>query len=125
MLKKIELEFPVRSSVKILYNKLSTSIGLQEWFADHVSNNKEIFTFSWGGDERKARVIGSKENDFIRFKWTDDAEKESFFEFKIRVDDLTGDVALVVTDFCEEDEEEETRRLWDHQIHELFHIIGS
>jgi hypothetical protein len=125
MVKKIEMEFPVRSSVKILYGKLATANGLQEWFADHVSQQKDVFTFSWEGDERSARLVGHKDNEYVRFKWTDDAMKESYFEFRIRVDELTGDVALVVTDFCEEEEEDEIRRLWDHQIHDLLHIIGS
>ena len=38
----------------------------------------------------------------------------------IRIDDLTKEVALIVTDFFEdEDEEEELRLLWDNNIHKL------
>lgn len=125
MPKKIEMEFPVRSSVKILFSKLSTSTGLQEWFADKVEQKNDVFTFHWDDDERSAQRKAMKENDFVRFHWQDDPNKDSYFEFKIRVDDLTGDVSLVVTDFCEEDEEEEMRRLWKHQVHDLLHIIGS
>ncbi|MCS6979191.1 MAG: START-like domain-containing protein [Flavobacteriales bacterium] len=124
-MKKLELEFPLRSSVRILYGKLATANGLQEWFADKVDQKKDIFTFSWEDDTRSAQLISHKDNEYVRFKWTDDPLKESYFEFKIRVDELTGDVALMVTDFCEEEEAEDTRRLWEHQIHYLRHIIGS
>jgi hypothetical protein len=41
------------------------------------------------------------------------------------VDELTKDVSLLVTDFCDEDEEEETRMLWENQIGDLKHIIRA
>ena len=59
----------------------------------------------------------------VRFKWVDDDE-DSYFEFKIRKDELTGEVALVITDFAEDDEKEEAVDLWDTQIAELKHALG-
>ena len=35
-LKKLELEYEVKSSPKVLYAMLSTDSGLEEWFADKV-----------------------------------------------------------------------------------------
>ena len=50
----------------------------------------------------------------------------TFFEMTIRIDDLTKEVALIVTDFFEgEDEEEELRLLWDNNIHKLKQAIGG
>ncbi|MEZ5107982.1 MAG: START-like domain-containing protein [Bacteroidia bacterium] len=40
-------------------------------------------------------------------------------------DELTSDVALMVTDFAADDDVEETQRLWESQIQNLRHIIGS
>ena len=42
----------------------------------------------------------------------------------IRIDDLTKEVALIVTDFYEEDEDE-LRLLWDNNIHKLKQAIGG
>jgi len=62
----------------------------------------------------------------IRFKWADDDEAESYFEFKIQIDDITQDLALIVTDFAEdEDEKQEQTELWSKQIQQLKRAIGS
>ena len=42
----------------------------------------------------------------------------------IRIDDLTKEVALIVTDFYDEDEDE-LRLLWDNNIHKLKQAIGG
>ena len=54
----------------------------------------------------------------------DDEDKNSFFEFKINIEEITGDVALLITDFAEEDEKEDSIDLWDSQIAELKRVIG-
>jgi uncharacterized protein YndB with AHSA1/START domain len=124
MKKKIVLEYTLNSSPKVLYPRLSTPGGLSEWFADDVNLKGDTFYFIWEGVEQKAVVIQKKENKFIRFKWIEDPV-ESFFEFKINIDDITGDVALVITDMIDDDEEEDTIGLWDSQVAELKHILGS
>ena len=120
---KYELEYIFNTSPAILYNRLSTPEGLSEWFADDVNLRKGKFTFIWEGAEYEASVIQKKRNKFIRFHWDEDDE-EAFFEFRIRTDELTGDVALLVTDFAEEEEQEDAAGLWDTQISELKHAIG-
>jgi uncharacterized protein YndB with AHSA1/START domain len=123
MKKKVNLEYSINSSPKVLYARLSTPGGLAEWFADDVNLKGKVFSFIWNNSEQKAEVVQKKENKYIRFKWLDDPE-DSFFEFRISIDEITGDVALVVTDFCDEDEEDDTVELWNTQITELKHIIG-
>jgi hypothetical protein len=46
-----------------------------------------------------------------------------FFELHILVDELTKDVSLLVVDFAEKDEE--ASQLWENQISDLKHLIGS
>ncbi len=72
-------------------------------------------------------MIQKKNNERVRFQWEDDFEEENdcYFEFKIQVDDLTNDVSLIVTDFAEEDEIEESKMLWDNSITSLKQILGS
>ena len=52
---KVKMEFPMRSSPKILYGFLSTPSGLSEWFADNVKSRGEFFTFIWDDSEEKAK----------------------------------------------------------------------
>lgn len=123
---KFSLEFEIRSSPKILYNYLSTASGLEEWFADKVNIREGDFIFQWEGSEQRARIVSKKDNQMVRYKWVDDEIKDdTFFQFEIIQDEITSDVALIVTDFATEDEKEEEILLWNSQIHNLMHHIGS
>ena len=121
-----QLEYPLNSSIKILYERLSTISGLSEWFADDVNISREgIYTFTWEGSSQDAKLISKKKGDHIRFRWLDSKEDE-FFEFKIQIDELTSDVSLIISDFAEdEDDKEDATNLWDAQIDNLKNIIGS
>ena len=121
---KYELEYTLNTSPAILYNRLSTPEGLSEWFADDVNLKKGRYTFIWEGTEQEASVLQKKANKYIRFRWEEDEEEDAFFEFRIHTDELTGDVALLITDFAEESEKEDAVDLWDTQISELKHAIG-
>jgi uncharacterized protein YndB with AHSA1/START domain len=124
---KYELEYNLNCSPKVLFSRLSTPEGLSEWFADDVTMDGNLFTFRWGKSESKARLTVVKENKLVRFEWDDGSgEKESsFFEFRIIVHDITGDLALLITDFAEPDEKEDAIYLWDTQINDLRRILGS
>lgn len=124
MKEKFILEYPIKSSPKVLFSRLSTPGGLAEWFADDVNLKGDVYSFIWDGAEQKADLLQKKENKFIRFQWIDDEDDESYFEFRINIDELTKDVALIITDFAEEDEKEDAIELWNSQISELKHIIG-
>ena len=111
----------------MLFPFLSTPSGLSEWFCDDVNSRGELFTFFWEGSEESAKMIRKKTDKFIQYRWLDDDESGSkdYFEFRIVVDELTHDVSLMVTDHVDEDEEEESKLLWESQIHQLLHTIGS
>ncbi|MBN2635930.1 MAG: SRPBCC domain-containing protein [Prolixibacteraceae bacterium] len=119
---RLQLEYVINCSPKVLYNRLSTASGLTEWFADDVCIKGKRFTFIWEGSEQTATMSLQKENRLVRFVWEED---ESYFEFRITQDELTGDVSLIIIDFAEEDEVEETKGLWDTQVADLKHILGS
>ena len=122
---KYIVEFQITSSVNILYNRLSNPSGLAVWFADDVIIKDKVYSFFWDGHKQDAKLLNKKDNQFIRFKWVDDEETESYFEFKIQIDDITQDLALIVTDFAEEDEKQEQTELWIKQIQQLKRAIGS
>jgi len=122
---KIQLEYIINCSPKVLYNRLSTASGLAEWFADDVRVKGKIFTFVWDNTAQDAEMTLHKENKLVRYTWLNDEEEETYFEFKINQDELTNDVSLIVIDFAEEKEAKETKSLWDSQIADLKHILGS
>jgi uncharacterized protein YndB with AHSA1/START domain len=127
----IELEFTLNTSPSILFNRLSTPSGLAEWFADDVNLNGNVFSFIWDKVEHKAEVISKKENKFIRFRWLNNGlppNKDTYFEFRINLDELTAGLSLFVTEVLDydtdEDEVEDTTSLWEHQISELKRNLG-
>jgi START-like superfamily domain len=118
------LEFPVRCSPVILYEFLASPAGLQEWFADRVDDRDNIFSFTWNGTIEKAEVLEKEQDKFIRFHWLH-TPKEEFFEFKIEKSEVTNQTILVIKDFAEKKEIKDQTRLWDYQVKELFHRLGS
>ena len=124
MKEKIELEYTLNTSPKVLFSRLSTPSGLSEWFADNVNLKGNIFTFVWEDSEQQAEIVSMKENKSIRFKWIDDENSNNYFEFRINQDELAGGLALLVTDFIDEYEKEETAELWDSQIAALKRVLG-
>lgn len=119
------MEFIVKSSVKILYQCLSMSSGLAGWFADDVTIKKDHAVFSWDGSLEEAAIIAKKADQMIRFQFAEDEGTDYYFEFSVKGDPLTGDVALIIVDFAEEDEIEERKRLWTAQVGKLMHILGN
>ena len=124
---RYEIEFPINSSPQLLYQYISTPSGLSEWFADNVNSRGEFFTFIWNDSEEKARLASKKTGEKVKFKWVDDKGKDTeyFFELHILVDELNKDVSLMVVDFADKDEVEEATLLWENQISDLKHLIGS
>jgi uncharacterized protein YndB with AHSA1/START domain len=120
---RIQLEYVINCSPKVLFNRLSTASGLAEWFAEDVRVRGKKFTFIWEGTEQTAEMTLQKENRLVRFSWIE--EPDSYFEFRITQDELTGDVSLIIIDFAEEDERDETVELWNTQIADLKHVLGS
>lgn len=121
---KVQFEYLIRSSVGVLYKSFSNASGLSAWFADNVEVNHDLYKFTWDGSEESAYLLERKEDEFARFRWAHLPE-DCYFEFSIKVDPITNEVALLITDFVEKGEEEESRLLWDSQVHELMHILGS
>jgi uncharacterized protein YndB with AHSA1/START domain len=123
---KYQLEYEIHSSPKILFSYLSTASGLEEWFAEKVNMRDGEFIFLWEGSEARAKMVSRKDNQLVKYRWvTDDKKDETFFQFEIQQDEITSDVALIVTDFATDEEKAENIMLWNSQIHALMHHIGS
>ncbi|MGB4774058.1 MAG: START-like domain-containing protein [Daejeonella sp.] len=121
---KFNIEYEVHSSPKILFTFLNEPNGLAQWFAENVTYHDHVYTFTWDGEEQKAKLLSIKENKLVKFKWLDD-EPQCYFEMEIIQDELTNDVALSITDFASEDTIEDRKLIWDNQIQYLINVLGA
>lgn len=124
---KYELEFPIQASPSLLFQYISTPSGLSEWYADNVNSRGEKFTFIWDGSEEDAKLLLKKSGERVKFRWLEDEEEGNsyYFEIRIQVDEITKDVSLMLTDFAEENELEESKMLWENMIGSLKQVLGS
>lgn len=118
------LEFPMRCSPQILFEFISTPVGLQEWFADEVNQRDTNFYFTWNGAVDEAELIEDYDNEYVRFRW-DYYTNDEFFEFRIEQSAITNETILKITDFAEKNELKDVERLWNQQVNNLKHRIGS
>lgn len=118
------LEFPIRCSPTILYEFLSTPVGLSEWFADKVDQKDHTFKFSWNGSVDQAEMLEEMENEYVRYRW-DYYDDDEFFEFRIEQSPVTNETILTITDFADKYDIKDQERLWHSQVADLKHRIGS
>lgn len=121
---KIELEFLFRASPGILYQFLTTPSCLTRWFCDEVDINGDHYAFYWGNAFESADLIDDIEEERLRFHW-DDADEGEYLEFRIKESPVTGETILEVTDFCDDGEQEDQRKLWQTQVQRLQHATGG
>jgi hypothetical protein len=118
------LEYRTRSSSTILYEFLHTPTGLQEWFADSIDIEDGVYTFWWSGNPQKAVLLDSVEEKYVRYRWLDSPEDE-YFEFRIEKTEISNQTILVIKDFADKKEVKDAAQLWEFQVKELLHRIGS
>lgn len=122
---KYELEFVIHASPQLLYQYISSPSGLSGWYADNVNVQGDIYTFIWDEAKEKAKLLRKKMDELVKFRWLH-VEDDSYFEMRIVVDEITKDVSLIITDFADDEiEMQESKMLWNNQIAELKHVLGS
>ena len=119
------LEFLFRASPTILYKFITTPSCLIRWFCDEVDIQDDRYTFMWNGAEEVAEMIDDFEDELVRFRWDDAEDEEEYLEFKLSKSPVTGETILEITDYCDEDEVEDTKQLWDSQIKVLRQETGG
>jgi uncharacterized protein YndB with AHSA1/START domain len=122
--KKIRMEFEIKASPSMLFNYISSPSGLSQWFCNDVDIYNNFYKFKWDGDENIAELLKKTALKGIKFRWKD-SHPDEFFEFEIQQDELTDDVALVVTDYVDASEEKNSILLWENQVHELRTLLGG
>lgn len=120
---KFQLEYEIKSSPRILFSYLNEPKALAQWFADEVNVKENVYTFTWHDEEKSAKLIGARDNKAVKFKWLDD--EPYFLELEIIQDELTNDVALMITDFAYEENLPDRKLIWDNQIDYLLSVLGA
>ena len=128
---KIDIEYPLMTqSPAIIWEQISSAHGLERWFADHVTEQDGVFTFTWGEpwteqDVRQAHTIESVKHNHIRLKWDhEDEDEDTFWEMRIEQSDLTHNLNLVITDFADDDDADGLRILWESNLDRLHRASG-
>jgi hypothetical protein len=122
---KFQIEYVFQNiSFNVLWNCISTPMGLADWFADKVDVDGRLYTFTWGDHGQQAELVLMHGGSFIRFHWLEDESEKTYFELRVSVDELTSAVALVITDFAEPDEKRDAVMLWNKQIEDLKRSTG-
>ena len=117
-------EFLFKASPTILYRFITTPDCLIRWFCDEVDITGEIFTFFWQGSPEVAEMIDDIEDERVRFRW-EDSDDDEFLEFRFSKSPVTGETILEIEDFCDEDEVEEQKDLWESQVKVLRQETGG
>lgn len=122
--KQYTLEYIIHSSPAILFEFLTQTTNLAQWFSDYCDSSGDIFIFGWGGSYQRARQLEIIEDQFVKYHW-EDSSKNEFFSFKVYKSEISNETILEVTDFAEAKEVKEQTFLWDKQIEDLKHAIGA
>jgi uncharacterized protein YndB with AHSA1/START domain len=124
-LKKFTLEFPMKVSPRLLYTLISTSEGLARWFAEKVNVKEDVYDFEWEGSLQTAKLIESKEPEYVRFEWTDDFHEGFMLEMRITHEPVSGESALIVSDYSEENDMDFTQMWWTTQVGRLQRMFNN
>ena len=89
-----------------------------------LDERDDVFSFSWNGTTEQAKVLEKESDKFIRFHWLHTG-KDEYFEFRIEKSEVTNQTILVIKDFADKKEIKDQSMLWDYQVKELFHRLGS
>lgn len=123
---KYNIEFVLgNASQKSLWRMLTDPIALEEWFADKVKQENEVFyTFTWDKKAMKTEMVMNRPKTQVRYNWLIEGVSPIYFEFKLHKLDLSGEMALEITDFALLNDKEDAIFLWENQIDLLKRRLG-
>ncbi len=122
---KVTFEFLLRASPTILYQFLTTPSCLIRWFCDNVDINVNTYIFMWEDISQSAELVDDIEEELLRFRWIDGDYEGEYLEFRISTAPVTDETILEITDFCDTDEVEDQKQLWDTQVQRLLKAMGA
>lgn len=112
------------ASPKSIWNQISSSRGLSEWFAPHVDLTGISVHVFWDnkGDDREATITDAEDGSYIQWNWEDDPE--SFIRMTIVATELSHTVSLLVEDHDLSMDTDTLEALWEKHIDRLKITLG-
>ena len=123
-------DFEVNASKKMLFPYINTASGLAQWMADDVTVNEDkVFSFVWDNEDHKAKIISQRSNHYVKFEFLpesdDDHQDPSYLELRLEVNELTQTVFLLVTDYSDMEDQQESQDLWENLVGNLKETVGG
>ncbi|MEE9438775.1 MAG: START-like domain-containing protein [Saprospiraceae bacterium] len=122
---KFEMEFIFRASPAILYTFFTSPACIVRWFCDTVDIQDDIFTFEWEGSEEIAKLVDDIEEERVKFQWEDADDENEYLEFKFYKSKITNETVVELVDWCDDDEVQEQKDLWQSQMDKLKVEVGG
>ncbi|WGS82553.1 MAG: START-like domain-containing protein [Candidatus Karelsulcia muelleri] len=116
MREPIKFEFQLNYSKKMLYNYIYTPEKMAKWFADSVQSIGSRYICFWNGYEETCFLIKKKKEKSVRYKWEKFEEKKYYFEFLIQEKLFPKKLYLLITDFVNQNEIEQSKLWWKNKI---------
>ncbi|HRG32649.1 MAG: activator of HSP90 ATPase 1 family protein [Saprospiraceae bacterium] len=120
---QFQTEFMFKASPSIIYLFVTQPTTIIRWFCDKVDNVGDHYTFSWDGDTEEATLIVDIEDEMVKYQWVD--REEEFLQFRIYKTDITNETILEITDFCDDDEVQEQKDIWEVYIKKFKTFCGG
>lgn len=120
-----DVEFLFRASPTILYKFFTGPAAIIRWFCDEVDIEGETYRFTWDDSDEFAEMIDDIEDERVRFRWEDAESDDEYWEIRFSKSEVTGETILEITDFCDADEVDDQRQLWESQIKKLRMATGG
>ncbi|MCC6817216.1 MAG: activator of HSP90 ATPase 1 family protein [Saprospiraceae bacterium] len=118
-----QVEYMFKSSPSIIYLFVTQTTAIVRWFCDKVDNIGDRYTFSWEGSDEVADIVMDIEDELVKFAWVD--REGEFLQFRIYKTDITNETILEVSDYCDDDEVDEQKDLWEVYIKKLKAASGG
>lgn len=122
---RLDLEYIFKASPAILYTFITTPACLVRWYCEEVDIQNDVFSFYWSGSRERAVMIDDIEEERVRFQWEYAENDDEYLEFRMYKSDVTNETVMEITDFCDEDEKDEVKDIWDNLMNELRKECGG
>lgn len=127
---RFTVEYPIKSSPKILYPYLASASGLARWFCQDVTLGPDHrLNFIWDNQSHYAEISSHRTNKSVRFVFLSEQKRTlpdaSYLDFCIESSELTQEVFLRIVDYSEETDEVELQEMWDNLIQTLREQVGG
>lgn len=112
------------ASAQSVWNQISTSRGLSEWFAPKVDITGDSVHIFWDdeGDDRKAHITKREPKKVITWVWDDDPN--SYISMEIVFTELSRTISLLVDDHDEGMDPDTLEGLWENHLERLLWTLG-